>query len=824
MRDTPTTRDPENGQGALADETVSLDHAEGRDAEATVAHVAAAPREAPGGLAKQERDLAFAVALVRAGRLGERDLARTVATWTVHGSESLADCLVRQKVLQPDEPSRFEPAASRLALAARAAASAAGRDLSGTALAGRSFSRIDPGGRISRLLGLASGAELLEDRPARRLASRFTLIRKLGEGGLGTVWLARDENLKRYVAVKEIKGPENADEHVLARFRREAEVTGRLEHPAIVPVYQYGRDEETGGYFYAMRFLGKSTLRDGIAEYHERREAGHDDPMLLHRLLNAFVSLCQAVAHAHAHRVIHRDLKPENVAFDEFGKVILLDWGLAKIHTETGVYDAAGEAEPADVLETGLRGQVVGTPMYMAPEQAAGRLDEIDERTDVYGLGGVLFAILTGDPPHELSQAGSTSRAPVGEILASIVEGPTPRPRDRVATVPPELDAICARALAKKRFLRYQSAGELAEEVERFLAGEPVGAYPEPPARRVRRWIAAHPRLSQVLAVSLLLLVATGATLAIAAQQARVLVAQARFGLLEDAARTLELLIETKATNLARDARFTSELPAIQEILRRRRAQGAAPGAVAGAEPDADPGAGEPRPEGESEEAWKGRLAATLIGLLRGHPEYDAFDFLQLDEASARELIRCERRGAGGRLLRVPEARLAEFAPGPGLRQSASLVPGDVRIVSGVQVDAGAPTEARSPLDLLALTPVFDEQTGRPFGALVIATDLTAWIDEQLAQLNHESIDLTITDATGRPLLYYEHGEAHGRRVEGPSVVGTIPATRPLFAPGSAQAVVHDGTSLYAVRVTLDPNAPGAPCQFGIVARQAAED
>ena len=159
----------------------------------------------------------------------------------------------------------------------------------------------------------------------------YRLIRKIGQGGLGRVWLAYDESLKRYVAIKEISG--NDTPTAVERFDREAIITGRLEHPGIVPIYQLGTEESTGKSFYVMRFLGKTTLHDAIMEYHERRAEGDDDPMLIRRLLDDFVNACQALGHAHSRQVIHRDLKPENIAIDSFGQVIVIDWGIAVSYT-----------------------------------------------------------------------------------------------------------------------------------------------------------------------------------------------------------------------------------------------------------------------------------------------------------------------------------------------------------------------------------------------------------------------------------------------------------------------------------------------------------
>ncbi|MFQ5732836.1 MAG: serine/threonine-protein kinase [Planctomycetaceae bacterium] len=292
---------------------------------------------------------------------------------------------------------------------------------------------------------------------SRQVTSRFTLIRRLGDGGLGTVWLARDEKLKRNVAIKQMNPAVLESPHSWERFHREAEITGKLEHPNVVPMYQFGTDSKTGQPFYAMRFLGKQTLADAVIEHHERRIEGDDDPMGLHRMLTAFLDVCQAIAYAHSRGVIHRDLKPENVALDHFGQVIVLDWGLAKLveDGELSTEWTLRSRTPDDgTLRTTMIGDIVGTPLYMSPEQASGELDDIDERTDVYGLGAILFAILTGSAPHENSCSSLGGTVRVEELLKAISERDTPSAIELNPAVSREMAEICRRAMSRRKSAR----------------------------------------------------------------------------------------------------------------------------------------------------------------------------------------------------------------------------------------------------------------------------------------------------------------------------------------------------------------------------------
>jgi serine/threonine protein kinase len=308
---------------------------------------------------------------------------------------------------------------------------------------------------------------------SREVVSKFRYLRKIAEGGLGKVWLAHDEKLKRNVAVKELR--ENVLESPLAwsRFRREAEITGLLEHPNVVPLYQFGEDQASGKPFYTMRFVGKRTLANAIEEHRDRVDAGESLELGLHRLLTAFLGVCQAIAYAHSRGVIHRDLKPENVALDSFGQVIVLDWGIAKLMEESEIANqmtTAQELSDSALCHT-REGAVVGTPLYMAPEQAMGCVDDVDHRTDIYGLGAVLFSILTGVAPHAKS-VSETDAARVDDVLKIIASGETPRPSDHDSTISFELETICMKAMANKPHLRYESVEQFAEAVERWMAGQ----------------------------------------------------------------------------------------------------------------------------------------------------------------------------------------------------------------------------------------------------------------------------------------------------------------------------------------------------------------
>jgi serine/threonine-protein kinase len=342
---------------------------------------------------------------------------------------------------------------------------------------------------------------------------RYTLTRLHAKGGIGQVWLAHDEDIGRDVALKELR-PERGDSpSATARFLEEAKVTGQLEHPGIVPVYELVQPRK-GQPCYAMRFVGGRTLADAITDYHRKRQAGAVGPLDLRQLLTAFVAICNAVAYAHSRGVLHRDLKPQNIALGDFGEVLVLDWGLAKV---VGKPEEPTSLLPVSVGQIDSReetrqGQVLGTPAYMAPEQAEGRLELMDQRSDVYGLGAVLYQILTGEPPF----GGSDTP----EVLKHVVQEPLVPPRQRVAATPLALQAVCLKALAKEREARYGSAGELAREVERFLADEPVAAFREPWSARLGRWARHHrPLVAAVLALLLTSTVALAVSTALVRKQ-----------------------------------------------------------------------------------------------------------------------------------------------------------------------------------------------------------------------------------------------------------------------------------------------------------------
>ncbi|HVK13788.1 MAG TPA: serine/threonine-protein kinase, partial [Gemmataceae bacterium] len=335
-------------------------------------------------------------------------------------------------------------------------------------------------------------------RPA---AERYAVARLHAEGGLGQVYVARDAALNREVALKRVR-PDRAGTPGGRRLLREAQVSAQLEHPNIVPVYDVGA--EAGAPFYVMRLVRGQTLQAAVAEYHARRRAGTADPLDRPRLLGVFVAVCQAVAYAHSRGVLHRDLKPANVILGPFGEVQVLDWGLAKrVGAADDADDPSGVTVSAAAAGETLPGSVVGTPGYLPPEQVGG---SADARSDVYGLGAVLFEVLTGRPPH----AGAS----LAEVLQATRRPAAPRARAVDPTVPRPLDAVCTKALEPDPADRYPSAAELAEDVQRFLADEPVSAWPEPVLARARRWAGRHRALvgtaaAATAAIALLLAVAT---------------------------------------------------------------------------------------------------------------------------------------------------------------------------------------------------------------------------------------------------------------------------------------------------------------------------
>jgi hypothetical protein len=297
----------------------------------------------------------------------------------------------------------------------------------------------------------ANDPTLADDRPAtahglaQPRPSNYSLGQLLGRGGMGEVVLADDMNLHRQIAIKRMRAGTHAPE-AIARFEREARIQGLLEHPAIVPVHELGRDKDDLPYFTMKRLTGKTlqeVLRDGDAR--------------LQRLLRAFIDVCLAIEYAHARKIVHRDLKPSNVMLGDYGEVYVLDWGVARMLDDI---DPITKPTAAGDAQTQI-GSILGTPGYMSPEQLRG--ETITTATDVYALGAILYEVLTGEPLHPRAEAIASTLAerPVGSLAK--------RFPDRA--IAPELDEACVAALASNPAARPR-ASTLADRIQRYLDGD----------------------------------------------------------------------------------------------------------------------------------------------------------------------------------------------------------------------------------------------------------------------------------------------------------------------------------------------------------------
>ena len=290
-------------------------------------------------------------------------------------------------------------------------------------------------------------------------STKYTFIKELARGGMGTVYLAEDRELNRLVAIKVLNTPD-ITEDLRNRMVREAQIIARLEHPGIVPVHDVGTLPD-GRVFYAMKFVRGSRLD----EYAALNDSVRDR-------LRKFQAVCDAVAFAHAHGVIHRDLKPQNIMIGSFGEVLVLDWGVAKILKKPSTNytnESVKFVKSVDGFNTNA-GTIIGTRDYMAPEQARGEIDQLDERADVYSLGAVLHFLLKDQPK-----------------------------RSRAA------EAICLKAKANAKENRYSSASELSADIGRLLDAEPVSAYRESAIEKISRWVSKNRFLVLLVLVYLLM-------------------------------------------------------------------------------------------------------------------------------------------------------------------------------------------------------------------------------------------------------------------------------------------------------------------------------
>jgi serine/threonine protein kinase/formylglycine-generating enzyme required for sulfatase activity len=457
--------------------------------------------------AHADRNLLFGILALQMDFIDKDALVRAMNAWALDKDRPLGQILVDQGALSQGRYALLDPLVEehirqhgndpRQSLAALSSAGSARQDLGQVAdpdlqasLAHVSPRRDDD--------SFATRSESVGGPTSPAL--RFRVLRPHAQGGLGQVSVALDEELGREVALKEIQERHADHAESRARFLREAEVTGKLEHPGVVPVYGLGSYTD-GRPFYAMRFIRGDSLKEAIERFHQAEQRGRpagEGLLELRQLLGRFLDVCNAIAYAHSRGVLHRDLKPGNVLLGRYGETLVVDWGLAKVTGKVEVGTAEGCLRTSFSGEAAMTqaGKALGTPAYMSPEQALGQLDQLGPASDVYSLGATLYCLLTGRPPAEDQD--------LGMLLQKVAKGELPPPRQVNARVPAALEAVCLKAMALRPADRYGSPRALADDLEHWLADEPVSAHHEAWPARLGRWLRRHQALTAATGALLL--------------------------------------------------------------------------------------------------------------------------------------------------------------------------------------------------------------------------------------------------------------------------------------------------------------------------------
>ena len=411
--------------------------------------------------------------------------------------------------------------------------------------------------------------EMQEDKPS---TGRFRILRYHARGGLGQIAIALDQEFNREIALKSIREEYSNSELHQEKFDLEARVTGALEHPGIVPVYAFGRDE-AGKLFYAMRFIRGEEFASKIKAFHfdVRNGNEHANGPGLRFLIRKLIDVCHAVSYAHSRGIVHRDLKPANIMLGPYGETLVVDWGLAKPlgsvpdstsglrRSETKPIAKQWEhpVSKSNSSETQV-GQVIGTIVYAPPEQLTGQISEIDHRSDIYSLGVILFELLIGEPPIKSMEPGIS----LANFMAAVIQGRVPTPRQCSTSIPKPLDAICRKAMSSGRLNRYQSVDDFRFDLERWMDGLAVSVHPESYGEKASRWMRDHLALVRAASISLLVISIVSLAAMVSIHQAKLQQESAK----QEATHLLRIARETTDQLLQDTSDQLEDLPGATQI------------------------------------------------------------------------------------------------------------------------------------------------------------------------------------------------------------------------------------------------------------------